>query len=161
MYRRYSSGSVSGLTMDQRKAVRNRNIVILALVIIIAVLCVIGIPALRSKSDNHMLFVQRMRSECDEAIRLTNTLSRNAGADSAGLLARIRSNIYSMDVINTLSINQDGLAGTIVDSSRLMSIVNIIDQYQSVIITGMATGEQQTALLKELEEVNTILYSVE
>ena len=161
MYRRYTSGSVAGMSIDQKKTVRNRNIVILALVIIIAVLCVIGIPALRSKSDNHMLFVQRMRSECDEAIRLTNTLSRNAGADSAGLLARIRSNVYSMDVINTLSINQDVLAGTIVDSSHLMSIVNIIDQYQSVIITGMATGEQQTALLKELEEVTTILYSVE
>ena len=114
----------SGLTMDQRKAVRNRNIVILALVIIIAVLCVIGIPALRSKSDNHMLFVQRMRRECDEAIRLTNTLSRNAGADSAGLLARIRSNVYSMDVINTLSINQDGTAGTLVPSVKLDSILN-------------------------------------
>lgn len=161
MYRRYTSGSVAGMSIDQKKTVRNRNIVILILVLIIAVLCILGIPALRTKSDNHTLFMQRMRSECDEAVRLTNTLSRNAGADSAGLLARIRSNIYAMDVINTLSVNQDGAAGAMVDSTQLTSIINIIDQYQSVLITGMATGEQQTNLLNELDAVNTVLYSAE
>lgn len=161
MYRRYTSGSVAGMSIDQKKTVRNRNIVILILVLIIVVLCILGIPALRTKSDNHTLFMQRMRSECDEAVRLTNTLSRNAGADSAGLLARIRSNIYAMDVINTLSVNQDGAAGAMVDSTQLTSIINIIDQYQSVLITGMATGEQQTNLLNELDAVNTILYSAE
>lgn len=159
MYRRYSRDSVSGFSMDQRKTLRVRNIIILILVIIIAVLCAVGIPALRSRSDNHTLFVQRIRSECDEALRYTNTLSRNAGADSAGLLAKIRSNVYAMDVINTLSINQDGTAGTLIPSADLTSVLNLIDQYQNVLITGMATGEQQTNLLNSLESISSILYS--
>lgn len=161
MYRRYSRDSVSGLSVDQRKTLRIKNILILILVVIIAVLCIFGIPALQQKSDNHTLFVQRMRSECDEAIRHTNTLSRNAGADSAGLLAKIRSNVYAMDVINTLSINQDGNAGVLVSTGDLSSILTLIDQYQSVLITGMATGEQQTALLNQLDAISTLLYSVE
>lgn len=161
MYRRYSKNSVSGLSMNQRNSLRIRNIVIVILVLIIGVLCVIGIPAVSAKSGNRSLYVQRIRSEYDEAIRYTNTLSRNAGADSAGLLAKIRSNVYAMDVINTLSINQDGTAGTLVPSVKLDSILNVIDQYQSILITGMATGEQQTNLLRELEEVGQILYSAE
>ena len=153
MYRHYSRGDSQMLTMDQRKRNRLKDLIILLLAVALAVVCVLGVPAMQSKSGNHQLYVQRIRSECEEAVRLTNTLSRNAGADSASLLARIRSNVYSMQVINVLSINQDGPAGTLIEPTTVSSILNIIDQYLSVLITGMATGEQQTALLGVLETV--------
>ena len=157
MYRHYSRVGGDMLSMDQRKRNRIKDLIILLLVVALVVLCVVGIPAMQNRSANHELYVQRARSECEEAVRLTNTLSRNAGADSASLLSRIRSCVYSMQVINILSINQDGTAGTLVDPMTVSSILNTIDQYLNILITGMATGEQQTALLNSLESLQAHL----
>ena len=124
MYRRYSNANDPGMTLDQRKRSRLKDIIIIVLVIALAALAVISYPALQSRNGSHDLYVLRMRSECDEAIRLTNTLSRNAGADSAGILARIRSNIYAMTVINVFNNNQEVGNGDLVPTTTLETILN-------------------------------------
>ena len=45
-----------------------------------------------------------MQNEIGTAVRLTTSLSRNAGASSAAILAQIRSNIYTIGVINQMRI---------------------------------------------------------
>lgn len=161
MYRRYTNANDPGMTLDQRKRSRLKDIVIILLLLAIIVLGVISYPAITSRSSSHDLYILRMRNECDEAIRLTNTLSRNAGADSAGILARIRSNIYAMTVINVFNNNQEVGNTDLVPSSTLDEIINLLDKYQNVLITGMDTGEQQTNLLNDLETVRLMLESVE
>ena len=161
MYRRYTNANDPGMTLDQRKRSRLKDVVIILLIIALAALAVVSYPALQSRSGSHDLYVLRMRSECDEAIRLTNTLSRNAGADSAGILARIRSNIYAMTVINVFNNNQEVGNGDLVPTATLETILNTLEKYQTVLITGMDTGEQQTNLLNDLESVRLILEQIE
>ena len=161
MYRRYTNANDPGMTLDQRKRSRLKDVVIILLIIALAALAVVSYPALQSRSGSHDLYVLRMRSECDEAIRLTNTLSRNAGADSASILARIRSNIYAMTVINVFNNNQEVGNGDLVPTATLETILNTLEKYQTVLITGMDTGEQQTNLLNDLESVRLILEQIE
>ena len=65
------------------RLVFSRFFVIVLLLAGIIALTIIAVPAIQYKNAERTLFVQRIQSECDEAIRQTATLSRNAGADSA------------------------------------------------------------------------------
>ena len=103
--------------------------------------------------------MQRIQSECSEAIRQTSTLSRNAGADSAAILAKIRSNVYAIRVINALG-NSSGF-GFLVSEESVMTIQNLVDRYLSYITTGMDTGEYQTSLQNALSELQGTLNQIQ
>jgi hypothetical protein len=89
----------------------------------------------------------------DEAVRQTTTLSRNAGADSAAILSRIRCNIYSVRTLNSVNSASGGRA--LLEEERLTTLLNTVDRYLTFLTTGMDTGEYQTALqvaLTDLQE---------
>ena len=155
MYRRYSQANGNGASLSQMKRSRLKDLLILLLVGMLIAALVIGIPALRQNSETRALYIQRIQTECDEAIRLTSTLSRNAGADSAAILARIRSNLYAVRTVNVLSTAQGN--GVLVDEDRLMTLQNTVDRYLEYLTTGMDTGEYQTSLQSALEELQEIL----
>ena len=159
MYRRYSQVSEGQAVLSQMKRSRIKTWIILFLVAVIAALCAIGIPALRSRGEGKSLYMQRMRSECEEAIRQTSVLSRNAGADSAAILARIRSNLYAIRTMNALSAGQG--YGTLLPDESLLSIQESVDRYLSFLTTGMDTGEYQTALQNSLETLRTTMNEME
>ncbi len=159
MYRRYTQSDRGTLSHSQVNRNRLKNAVIVLLVLAIAGLLVIGIPAMRSRGEEHTLFLQRIRSECDEAIRQTMTLSRNAGADSAAILARIRSNVYAIRTVNAL--NTSAGYRMLLSDSDLLSLQEMIDRYLSYITTGMDTGEYQTNLQTSLETLKNLTDSLE
>ena len=139
MYRRYSNVSDGAVMMTRRKRDLVKNLVILLLCAAVAALCIIGLPAVRKGQETRSLYIQRMRSECDEAVRLTSTLSRNAAASSAATLANIRSNLTAIRTVNNLSIGQGN--GELVPGSTLEVLMDTIDQYLDFLTTGMDTGE--------------------
>ena len=105
MYRRYSQGNDNPVSLNQMKRSRIKDLIIVVLVILLAASLVIGIPAVQSRNGIRAAYIQRIQAECDEAIRHTSLLSRNAGADSASQLARIRSNLYAILMISSGWIN--------------------------------------------------------
>ena len=111
----------------------------------------IGIPALQRGNGTRSIYIQRIQTECDEAIRQTSTLSRNAGADSASILARIRSNLYAIRMISGLNASQGG--GELVSEDRILTLQNTVDRYLTYLTTGMDTGEYQTTLQTAMEEL--------
>lgn len=157
MYDRYSQALRSKISVGERNRGRVKNIVILLLVAVVAGLCVYSFPRISSGNELRTLYIQKMQSECDEAIRQTNVLSRNAGADTAANLARIRSNVYSIEQINTLSASLPGETKTLIDGSVLVSLRSDIDTFLSVLATGMDTGEYVTNLQTTLDTVRTLL----
>ncbi len=106
MYRRYSQANGNGVPLNQLKRSRLKDLLILLLAGLLIASLAIGIPALQRKNSARSINVQRVLSECDDAVRQTATLSRNAGADSASILARIRSNLYAIRVISSLNAAQ-------------------------------------------------------
>ena len=151
MYRRYSQANGNGASLSQMKRSRLKDLLILLLVGLLIAALVIGIPALRQNSETRALYIQRIQTECDEAIRLTSTLSRNAGADSASILARIRSNLYAIRVISGLHASK--FSGELVSEDRILTLQNTVDRYLTYLTTGMDTGEYQTTLQTSMEEL--------
>ena len=151
MYRRYSQTNAGGVSMTQMKGNRIRDLLILVLAGLLIAALALGVPAMMKQNDTRTLYIQRMQSECDDAIRLTSTLSRNAGADSASILARIRSNLYAIRMISSLNTAEGG--GVLVDDERIMTLTNTVDRYLTYLTTGMDTGEYQTTLQTALEEL--------
>ena len=153
MYRRYSQTNGNAASVSQLKRSRLKDLLILALTGLLIASLVIGIPALQKNDATRSVYIQRIQAECDEAVRLTSTLSRNAGADSASILARIRSNLYSIRMISSLNIAQGG--GELVSEDQVLTLQNTVDRYLNYLTTGMNTGEYQTTLQTGVEELQT------
>ena len=128
--------------------------VLLAAVILLAVF---GGRAISFEAETRSTFIQRMQTECNDAVSLTTALSRTAGASSSATLGKIRSHVYAMDAINQLNV---GLGGNYLISNDIFtSLYAIIDDYSNRLITGMVTGDSQTALANALTTLQqTIAY---
>ena len=82
-------------------------------------------------------------------------LSRNAGADSASILARIRSNLYAIRTVSDLNTARSG--EILVQEDRILTLQNTVDRYLTYLTTGMDTGEYQTNLQIALEDLQAEL----
>ena len=153
MYRRYSQVSENAVPVSQARRNWIKNILILLLLAAVIALTVVAVPAVQSRNSSRGLFIQRMQNEIASAVRLTTSLSRNAGANSAAILAQVRSNIYTIGVINQMSIGMEGPSGRLIDESEITALQSNIDNYLAFLTTGMDTGEYQTNLQNALETV--------
>ena len=154
MYRRYSQTGEGSTNLSQANRNRIRNVIVILLVIALAATLIITLPVMRNQSETRSLYIQKIQAEVDEALRQTTTLSRNAGADSAAILSRIRSNIYAIRMLN--SVNSASGGHLLLEEERLTTLQNMVDRYLTYLTTGMDTGEYQTALqvaLTELQEI--------
>ena len=150
MYRRYSQVNETGMPVSQMRRNRIKNIVILILLAAVVTMTVIALPALQSRQSARGLIIQRMQNEIATAVRLTTSLSRNAGASSAAPLAQIRSNIYAIITANDLSVGMEGATGRLIPEEDLSTMQASIDNYLQFLTTGMDTGEYQTNLQNSL-----------
>ena len=151
MYRRYSQVNEPSVPVSQTRRNRVKNLILLLLVAALAAMTVIAVPAIQSRSGARSLFIQRMQNEISTAARLATSLSRNAGASSAAILAQIRSNIYAISVANELSIGMEGASGRLISEDVLTGLQTSIDSYLAFLTTGMDTGEYQTSLQNALD----------
>ena len=150
MYRRYTQVNETSMPVSQVRRNRIKNIVILVLLAGIITVTVIALPAIQSRSGARGLYIQRMQNEIATAVRLTTSLSRNAGASSAAILAQIRSNVYAISTVNQMSIASEGASGRLIPEEELTSLQSSIDNYLQFLTTGMDTGEYQTNLQNSL-----------
>lgn len=161
MYRRYSQVNQPAVSLGQVRRNRIKNILILLLVAALATMTAVALPAVRSRSASRTLYISRMQNEIATAVRLTTSLSRNAGANSAAILAQIRSNIYTIGVINDISIGQEGADGRLIQEEQITTLQSAIDNYLAFLTTGMDTGEYQTNLQNNLNELQVIISALE
>ena len=154
MYRRYSQSAEGTQSMTQVRRNRIRNLIILLLLLALVALLIISLPLLKNRNETRVLFIQRIQAEVDEAVRQTSSLSRNAGADSAAILARVRSCLYAVRSLCGVSASMG--QGALLDDERLVTLQNTVDRYLSFLTTGMDTGEYQTGLQTALTELQTL-----
>lgn len=129
---------------------RARDVLILLLVAAVVALAVLGGQAMAYRASAHDLFVKRIQTECGDALTLTASLSRTAGANSAATLGRIRSHVYTMDTLNQLNVGLEGGDRFFVDEAEFSALYGLLDEYSNKLITGMVTGDLQTALTEQL-----------
>ena len=153
MYRRYSEVRETNVPVSQMRRNRVKNLIILLLAAALIALAAVALPAMQSRASARGLFIQRMQNEIATAVRLAPSLSRNAGASSAAILAQIRSNIYAIAEANDLSVGLDGAPGRLVEEEELTALQSSIDSYLAFLTTGMDTGEYQTNLQNALDSL--------
>ncbi len=159
MYRRYTQGVEGPASHAQVNRNRIKNVIILLLIAALAAACILGIPAIRGRQDERALLIQRMQGECDEAIRQTVLLSRSAGADSTGILAKVRSSVYAIRQANALN---SGFGNeTLLQEEEILSIQESVDRYIAYLTQGMDTGEYQTNLQNALSALQEKINSLE
>ena len=159
MYRRYSRTNGNAASVSQLKRSRLKDLLILVLLGLLIAALVIGIQALQKDRNARSVYIRRIQTECDEAVRQVATLSRNAGADSASILSRIRSNLYAIQVISGLQVSQG--SGALVSEDRILTLQNTVDRYMTYLTTGMDTGEYQTNLQNSLETLQVQISALE
>ena len=158
MYRRYSQVGDGSMPLSQVNRNRVKNIIILLLLAALAALLVISLPLIRGRDSSRSLYIQQIQRECKDAYNDTATLSRTAGADSAAILSRVRSNIHTIRTLNSLSAAEG--RGLLADE-RLMTLQNTVDRYLAFLTTGMDTGEYTTSLQTALGELQEIVNNLE
>ena len=159
MYRRYSQVGDGSMPLSQVNRNRIKNILILILLAALAAMLVISLPLLKNRDSNRALFIQQMQKECDDAVKDSSTLSRTAGADSAAILSRIRSNVHAIRTVNSLGSAESGRP--LVEDERLLTLQNMVDQYLQYLTTGMDTGGYTTNLQNALGELQEIINTLE
>lgn len=135
---------------------RVRNVLILVLVLAVAAMAVLGGQAFAYRSETRALFVATMQTECNEALSLTNSLSRTAGANSSTTLGRIRANVHTMDNLNELHARLEG-GRYYVPTEKISNLYTILDNYSNRLITGLNTGDLQGQLQAALEELQGLI----
>lgn len=159
MYRRYSQVGDGAVPLSQVNRNRIKNIVILLLSVALIALLIISLPMIKDKGNVRTQYIQQLRRECQEAYNNTQTLSRTAGADSAAILASVRSNIHAMRVVNNLS--GAGGNGYLVDDGRLSSLIGTVEEYLGILTTGMETGQYVTSLSTSLADLQAAISNLE
>ena len=123
-------------------------------------LAIFGGRAMGFQADAHTTFVRRIQTECNDALALTSSLSRTAGANSADTLGRIRSHLYAMDTINQLNVGLQGAGGYLVNNDVFTALYAVLDEYSDKLITGMQTGDLQTTLTNSLTELSNLVHQL-
>ena len=159
MYRRYSQRNGDGLSLTQMKRNRIKDLVILLLAAAVIAMAVFMIPTIKGQNEEREIYIHRFQMEAEEASRQTNSLSRTAGADSASILAKIRSNIYAVKKMNEHYSSQHG--APLLAEADLQEMVNMIDRYLAALTTGTTTGTYQTDLQATIDQMIEVLGTLE
>ena len=104
----------------------------------------------------HLLYIRKLRGA---GLSLDTIAATCETGDSAAILARVRSNIHAIRVINSISAADGGRQ--LLESERLLTMQNMVDRYLEFLTTGMDTGEYTTSLQTSLLELQDIVAGLE
>ena len=159
MYRRYSQTGDGGMPLSQINRNRIKNVIIFLLLAALVAMAVISLPLIRNQGSSRIVYIQMIQKEFREAESDSNSLSRTAGADSAAILSRIRSNIHAIRTANTLS-NTTG-NGMLLPDQKLNELQTMVDSFLVYLTTGMDTGRYTTDLQNALEDLGETITNLE
>ncbi len=128
---------------------RLRGVLILVLLLTLIVLAIVGVPAMKYRSDADSYMSARMLTECGAAMQRVQRLSRNASSTSAQTLSEVRSYLYSIDVLNQTHFALSGQY--FIDASQFATIYGLLEEYASQLIQGSDTGTIQSSIASELQ----------
>lgn len=149
------SGGKGGYAAARGGAPRWLPALTLMLLIAVIVLGIVGGQAMLYRSRTEETFVNRMLTECDDALSLANNLSRNGGADSNATLGRIRSDIHAIDTLNEV---HNSISGSYyIPPYVFTELYAIIDSYSNNLKLGNVTIEDQNNLVNALANLGALL----
>lgn len=155
---RYSGGrgGMIGVSGVMPRWVGPALAVMLLVIILGAVFCV---PAMIYRGKSEMTFINRMTTECDDALNLANSLSRSGGAADPVSLSRIRADVSAIEAINETR-NSITAGGYYIQPYVFADLYNVIDSYYGNLQLGNVTMQNLTELVRQLEALQGMLFEL-
>ena len=152
------AGSSGSVRVTRGALPRWVPVLLAALLIAVVLLGVFGVPSMMYRSRSEETFVNRMLTECGDALALANSLSRSLSGDAntAAELGRIRSDVHAIDTINDMRSTLTG-SGHYIQPYVFTNLYSIIDSYSTNLKEGNATMQNRTDLLSGLEALQQML----
>jgi hypothetical protein len=140
---------------------RVRNIALILLTIALIGVGIAGGQAIAFRSRTDATFLNRMQTECSEAVGLANSLARNGSAESTAVLGRIRAYVHAVDTLNSVGNTLHGGNRLLVPESSFTELYAVIDSYSAKLKNGAAViVEEQTNLVAQLTALQSLLQAV-
>ena len=138
-----------------------RTIRLLLLLVFMLVIALAGVTYSFIRQRNASVVVTdslsaRALSEAGSAQSAVYRLTQSSGTNTAALLADIRSHIYAMQCLNTLSSNIYGADVHITDSAALEACMTTLDACQVRLQAGGVLTTQFTQLRDEVDAVASL-----
>lgn len=139
---------------SRRFSEKVKNILILLLVAALAVSLILGVPAMQSIQKYQHDVISRMAADCGDAQFIVTHLSNTGSSSTYAQLARIRSAVYAIDVLNQSYTTLPG-AKDIVSKQLLSDVYTQIDNYYTALIS----SSTNTSIL--LNDLTTALQNLQ
>ena len=141
-----------GMTAASRRPrARLTGILALLLAAALAASLIVGLPAIRYRSEAEQFFALRMLTECDAAVSQLTKLSRTASVNSYAVLAEIRSRVRSAQILNETSAALGGRQ--LVPDAAFQAVYNNLDSYNNNLLVGAMTANLQNELSDTLSSL--------
>ena len=132
---------------------RSHTIRILTMIILILAILLAGVTVSWFRTRNtgavtREVLIARATSEAADAQAATYRLTQSSGSNTMTLLATVRSHIYCLQCINTLTSNIYGTGTVIVDPKLLSPCIETLDQAE----TKLQAGNVLTAMFTTLRD---------
>ncbi len=156
---RYAHGrGGASRSVEHSKADRIKNILLILLAVALLGIGIAGGRAIAFRAGTGEKILQRMMTECGDAVGQVNTLSRYGGSDSAALLGKIRANIHAVDACNQLYASLYGKQ--LVASDTLNQLYATVDSYMDKLKNGSSSLDEQTSLAEDLAALQALLQTL-
>ena len=155
------AGSAGSVRVTRGAMPRWVPVLLAVLLIAVILLGVFGVPSMMYRSRSEETFVNRMLTECGDALALANSLSRSLSGDAntAAELGRIRSSIHAIDTINDMRSTLTG-SGHYIQPYVFTDLYNVIDSYYGNLQLGNVTMQNLTELVRQLEALQGMLFEL-
>ncbi len=139
---------------------RIQGFVIIALALALAVSLILLLPGAGTRGTAHRWFTAQMLEECENAVQQASKLSRTASSYSYNVLAAVRSEVYAIDTLNR-SAQEISDGRLLIPQDRFSAIYAVLDNYTDRLIKGTQTGDQQTELSGDLNELHLLIEALQ
>ena len=144
--------------MEHSRVDRIRNILLILMTVALLGVGIAGGQAIVFRASAGDAIIQRMATECGDAVNQVNTLSRYGGSDSAQLLGKIRANIHAVDVCNETYAALYG--SQLVQDNVFTQLYNTVDSYMGKLKNGSSSLDEQTSLAADLAELQSLIQNL-
>lgn len=157
--RSYSSRTMLSVGDGRGASQRVLGIVCLVLAVALAVALAVLLPRSGDRGRAHTFIVSQMLEECENAVSTTRKLSRTASISSYEAIARVRSSVYAVDTLNRAEHEATGQY--MIPTETFTRIYDLLDNYNSKLIMGSQTGDLQTQLTGELDQLHLLVENLQ
>ena len=140
----------------RRKSKRLNRILLVVIFVLVILLAGVTYTLIKTRNfedTTRDVLISRAISEAGDAQSTVYRLTQSSGTSSAALLAGVRSHIYCLQCINTLTANIYGAGTVIVDPELLNRCTATLDLADVRLQAGNVLTEQFTTLRDQVNDV--------